>query len=55
MKSLFETDVYSDLRDRLTNLSENSERQWGKMDAGQMVYHCQGPFNVMLQKKRLWF
>ena len=55
MKSLFEADVYSEIRNRLNNLSENSERQWGKMDAGQMVHHCQGPFNVMLEKKDYGF
>jgi len=50
MKSLFDTEAYSEIRNRLNNLSENSERQWGKMTHGQMLHHCQGPLNVILEK-----
>ncbi len=50
MKSLFDADAYSEIRSRLDSLNENSERLWGKMSAGQMVHHCQGPFNIMLGK-----
>jgi len=50
MKSLFDTETYSETLNRLDKLSENSEKQWGKMTVGQMLHHCQGPFNIMLEK-----
>jgi len=50
MKNLFEESVYKEIRERLNNINENSERQWGKMTHGQMMHHCQGPFNIMLGK-----
>ena len=50
MKSLFDSEVYSEIRNRLNNLSENSEKQWGKMTPGQMVHHCQAPLNIILEK-----
>ncbi|GHC49190.1 DUF1569 domain-containing protein [Ulvibacter litoralis] len=60
MKSIFEADSYKEIRDRLNNLSENSKREWGKMSHGQMLHHCQGPLNIMLEKtdygmKPNWF
>lgn len=50
MKSLFDADAYAEITSRLQKLNENSERLWGKMTAGQMAHHCQGPFNIMLGK-----
>lgn len=50
MKSLFDAEAYSEIRNRLNDLSESSERQWGKMTHGQMVHHCQGPLNILLEK-----
>ncbi len=50
MKSLFDAEAFSEIKNRLNNLSENSERQWGKMTPGQMVHHCQAPLNIMLEK-----
>jgi len=60
MKNLFNEAAYQEIRDRMNNLNENSERQWGKMTHGQMMRHCQGPFNIMLGKndygmKPNWF
>ena len=60
MKNLFNEAAYQEIRDRMNNLTENSERQWGKMTHGQMMHHCQGPFNIMLGKndygmKPNWF
>ncbi|MCH9660089.1 MAG: DUF1569 domain-containing protein [Bacteroidetes bacterium] len=60
MKNLFVPEVYNEIRNRLDQLSENTERQWGKMTHGQMLRHCQGPFNIMLEKndygmKPNWF
>jgi hypothetical protein len=50
MKSLFETETFSETLNRLNNLTENSEKLWGKMTVGQMLHHCQGPLNIMLEK-----
>lgn len=51
MKSLFEVGTYSETRSRIENLSESSEKHWGKMTVGQMLHHCQGTFNIMLEKE----
>lgn len=50
MKSIFEESVYIEIQNRINKLHENSERHWGKMTPGQMVWHCQGPLNIMLGK-----
>ncbi len=43
MKSLFNPEVHAEVLSRIDNLSEGSKRQWGKMEIGQMLYHCQFP------------
>lgn len=60
MKSLFNEDAFAEIKQRVEKLEENASRQWGKMDAAQMMHHCQGPFNIMLEKndygmKPNWF
>ncbi|MBV7270308.1 DUF1569 domain-containing protein [Winogradskyella luteola] len=50
MKSIFEEDTYKTIKSRFNNLNENSTAEWGKMTVGQMVWHCQGPFNILLEK-----
>ncbi|MEM7185727.1 MAG: DUF1569 domain-containing protein [Bacteroidota bacterium] len=50
MKSLFEAEAYSEIRNRLNQISENTEAQWGKMTPGQMMKHCQMPLNIILGK-----
>ena len=50
MKSLFDPETYSETRNRVNQLSENSQKQWGKMSVGQMLHHCQGTLNIMLGK-----
>ncbi|MFC7358093.1 DUF1569 domain-containing protein [Jejudonia soesokkakensis] len=50
MKSLFTTEAYSEIKNRLNSMSETSQRQWGKMTAGQMAHHCQKAFLVPLEK-----
>ena len=50
MKSLFDREAYEEVKSRLNQLNENSVAQWGKMSVGQMTWHCQGPFNIMLEK-----
>lgn len=51
MKSLFENEALTEIRTRLHTVSENSEKQWGKMTVGQMAHHCQLPLNVILEKE----
>lgn len=51
MQSIFEEKVYNEIKSRLGKLNENSNRNWGKMNVAQMAWHCQGPFNIMLQKE----
>ena len=51
MKSLFDQDAYSEIQSRLDKLTENSTRKWGKMTPAQMLAHCQGPLNIMLEKE----
>ena len=60
MKSIFDKEAFDEIKNRLAKLNENAERQWGKMNAGQMVHHCQGPLNIILEKtdyglKPNWF
>ncbi len=40
MKNLFEQAALDELNGRLTRLSPESERHWGKMNAAQMLAHC---------------
>jgi len=49
MKSLFDTEAHKEILDRIENLNENTSPNWGKMSINQMVWHCQGPFNIMLE------
>ena len=51
MKSLFEESVYNEVLNRLDQLTENSQRQWGKMSVGQMAWHCQVPLKVAVKNK----
>lgn len=53
MPSFFEQESYNDLTSRLQKLSAKSERLWGKMDAGQMLYHCKYPLQVALAKEEM--
>ena len=50
MQSIFDDTAYAALKIRLNQLNEDSKPEWGKMSVGQMVWHCQAPLNIMLQK-----
>jgi hypothetical protein len=50
MKSLFDLEAFSEIKERLANLNETAPKQWGEMTHGQMVHHCQGPLNIILEK-----
>lgn len=51
MQSIFEENAYKEIKGRLENLNENAKANWGKMNVGQMVWHCQGPLNIILEKE----
>ncbi len=53
MKSLFENEAYSEIKERLNELTKESVGKWGKMDVAQMLHHCQQPLNVSLGKGNL--
>jgi Protein of unknown function (DUF1569) len=40
MKSLFENSSTMEINNRIERLSPDSESQWGKMNAAQMLAHC---------------
>ena len=40
MKNLFEATVLDEVKERLGQLRPDSERLWGKMNAGQALAHC---------------
>ncbi len=48
MKTLFDTNAFAEIENRLANIASDTPQQWGKMDAAQMLHHCQGPLNIML-------
>lgn len=51
MKSLLKKDTYEEIKSRIENLSENSERLWGKMTVGQMAWHCQYPLKLAIENR----
>lgn len=52
MKSIFDEATKNELIERIGLLTETSERQWGKMTVGQMVWHCQYPLKVAIENKK---
>jgi hypothetical protein len=40
VKNLYEAERVKEVKERLSHLSPNSERQWGKMNAAQALAHC---------------
>jgi len=53
MKNLFDKDCYDEISRRLNALTPASQRQWGKMDAAQMLAHCKAAFTVPLTDKKI--
>ena len=51
MKSLLTADGYQEIKQRMNQLSENAERQWGKMSVGRMCWHCQYPLKIAIENK----
>ena len=57
MKSLFDTETYNEVKQRLNNLTEQSPRQWGKMESAQMLAHCSEAIKMALgevRPPRMW-
>ena len=50
MKSLFDKEANEEIILRFSKLSSQSQRQWGKMDAAQMMAHCKEAFRVPLSE-----
>ncbi len=53
MKSLFESETHQDILNRIEKLNENSTANWGKMNVGQMLKHCQQPMEIALGKREM--
>ena len=51
MKSIFDEETYQEVLDRLSKLTPDSERQWGKMTVAQMLWHCQLPIRIAIKNK----
>lgn len=45
-KNLFESDVMLEIIDCINKLTPQIQHLWGKMDAAQMLAHCQMPPGV---------
>ena len=46
MKNLFERETVDEVMARIDKLQPTSPRQWGKMDAAQMMAHCSITFDI---------
>lgn len=51
MESIFNEQAYQQVMDRIDSLSEESERKWGKMTVGQMLWHCQVPLKIAKENR----
>jgi len=48
MKNLFETASVKEVNQRMGNLTPESSRQWGKMNAAQAIAHCAAGLELAL-------
>ena len=48
MKNLFDQSTREEILHRLHMLQPETKAQWGKMNVGQMLAHCQGGFQGTL-------
>ena len=46
MKNLFQPDAVDELISRVDQLQPTAQRQWGKMDAAQMMAHCSAALDL---------
>ena len=52
MNSLFETTTAADIIERLDKVESTTCPIWGKMNAAQMMTHCQTTFEVFFDQKK---
>lgn len=50
MKSLHNKNDFNEIKQRIAQLSETSERKWGSMNASQMFVHCDLILQIALKK-----
>jgi hypothetical protein len=48
IKNLYDIATKQEIIDRINKLTPQSQRQWGKMNVGQMLAHCQMPMSIAL-------
>lgn len=48
VKNLFDPITKQEIVDRINKLSNQSQRQWGKMDVAQILAHCQMPLSAAI-------
>lgn len=53
MNNLMEPATANEILLRLNKVQANTPAQWGKMNASQMMTHCQRPFEVFFGEKKL--
>lgn len=53
MKSLFDQNAYTEIKERIGSLDETSQGLWGKMNVAQMCAHCQGALEIPLEHRTL--
>jgi len=46
MKSIYNADDNQEIIARINKLTPESKAQWGKMNAAQMLSHCQAPMDI---------
>jgi hypothetical protein len=51
MQNLFDVHTFENCLERIHVINDKTVSQWGKMNAAQMLHHCQKPLEVVLQKK----
>jgi hypothetical protein len=51
MPSFFDPATYADLKSRLNNIKADQHPKWGKMNAAQMMRHCQLPLQTALAQE----
>jgi Protein of unknown function (DUF1569) len=53
MKSLFNAIDNNEIISRIQKLDKFAKAEWGKMNVGQMLAHCQVPIQVAFDEKKL--
>ncbi|MFZ1785274.1 MAG: DUF1569 domain-containing protein [Ferruginibacter sp.] len=53
MKNLFNNEPYTEITNRINNLSSETQHQWGKMNVAQMLAHCKEAFKVPLSEVKM--